>query len=133
MPRPKRTRHCQVESFAWKRPNEDSFSDISHEIEQGTCRVQVKPPEYSSKIGSVEVELTVKSDRKDLMQQMRDAVTDNETVELSLSIDGVEEPIEPRRAKIDAKDMPQGSFGTPAVTFVVKEGKEQFAPHFSYS
>jgi hypothetical protein len=117
----------RIRSLAWKLPGADSFSDISDAIKRPTCEIEVKPPKYSSRVGSVRVQFTMKEGNEELEDEVFAAMTDDETVELSLSLQGIDEQLEPLKARFDTKAQPP--FGNRRITAVVEGGKQLLEPH----
>lgn len=118
----------RIQSIEWRRPNADSFSDLTGAVEHSVCDVEVKPPEHSSKIGKVTVQFTLKKDRSELEDEIFDSASNDEHVDLSLSLQGIDQRLEPIVARINPKSRPW--FGDRRFTLIVKEGHEKFAPHF---
>lgn len=130
MPPDAQTHSRPADGIKWKRPEADSYTDPSDALERGTCYVTVNHPNFASKIKRVRLKITLDEDRSDLEDDLQDAATSNEHLDVSLSLEGIDERLEPLDTKIEPKSRP--AFGSRPFTFIVREGKRKFAPHFSY-
>lgn len=119
-----------IQSLAIKRPEADSYMDVTDALERGTCRIRVRPPDDSSKIKEVKISLTFEESSDDVKDELQDAATSNRTVDLRLSLEDVDNTLELPETKIEPESRPP-SGDRPFRAVGGSKAREAIAPHFN--
>lgn len=82
-----------IRSLKWKRPNDESATDVTDAIQEGIVSATPHPDDDIDRPKGYSLRLTLKPDRTDFAESLRNALMDVEPATVTIRLDGVDEPI----------------------------------------
>jgi hypothetical protein len=117
-----------IRTLAWKRPDDDPFTDVTDALEEGVVSATPHPDEAVDRPKGYSIELTLRPESTAFADALRAALLDVEPALVTLRLDDVDAPIS--EVPVGVTKVPDLGRRNDAELSVKPEGHDQFHAHF---
>jgi hypothetical protein len=118
-----------IRQIAWKRAEDASYTDITDAIEEGSTSATPHPDAEVDQPKGYSITLTLKPDSTALADDLQAALLDLEPAELTVYLDGLDEPVED--VPVSVSKVPYPGDQNTAELGVPPDGHEQLHERYA--
>lgn len=117
-----------IQKIEWKRSGAADYTDITDAIDEGTVTATSHPDPAVDRPKGYSVTLTLTPDSTDLASELQDALLDVDPAEVSIHLEGLDEPI--RELPVSVSKVPHPGDQNVAELGVPPEGHDKLHERF---